>query len=417
MNWNAPKTSIVQVLFQFVYTVFQFIYKLFHSNSLNRQFGIIQENMNRCQFRNFVFRRLETDSSDVSPLNLDKARSDIISTCSANAGLTYTASLSTISYSGGNSWRYFASILTPDGVIYAIPRYTNYILRLDTNNDTCSTIAYGAQKRFNSAALSPDLKYLYLSPCNTTNMYKLDLSTNELILYGQLGSSSAEYKYFASITSSNGKIYMASPNGLGMLEINPSDDSYNVYVNGTSTVPSLDGYRVFLDKDGNILSTIGVNIYKFDIVAKTFTSIESTGYGYIDYNMGADGNYYGIGRYNGGTSSMPTLSWTGQFAGSITLSANAIRESALSCITPSGRVFYPPYSAGGSTFSIGLDGSYQAEPTIPTQTVTCTLAPNGSVYAFSTSSDIVYKISFSYSGGQAQMFKESTLLSPLLNRG
>lgn len=421
MNWNAPKTSIVQVLFQFVYTVFQFIYKLFHSNSLNRQFGIIQENMNRCQFRNFVFRRLETNSSNASPLDLDKAHSDIISTCSANAGLTYTTSLTTIDTGGGSSgWKYYASILTPNGIIYVIPCDPNYIIRFDTNTDTYSSIGYGASRRFNSGALSPDLKYLYLSPCNVTDMYKLDLSTNELILYGQLPSSSTNFKYFSSITAPNGKIYMGSYNGLGMLEIDPTNDSYTVYVSGTSTLDGME-HRLFLDQDGNILSPISRNIYKFDTTAKTFSQSAAGTHSYIDYNMGGDGNYYGLGRYAGnGGSTMPQLSFSGQFGNIVSLSESVKRGSALSCLTPSGRIFYPSegrLANPATLYSIGVDGSYQVEQALPYESFSCTLAPNGSVYCFSTNFNMVYKISFTYSGGQAQMFKESTLLSPLLNRG
>ena len=382
---------------------------------------IFMEWMNRCQFRNFVFRRLKTDSSDFSPLDLDKVRSDIISTCSANAGLTYTTSLSTIDTGGGGSgWKYYSSILAPNGIIYVIPWDSTSIILLDTNTDNYSTVGAGTSKRFSSGALSPDLRYMYLSPGTSNDLYKLDLNTNELYKYGQVNTgSSAEFRYMSAITAPNGKIYMGSSAGLGMLEIDPTNDSFTVYYSGTSIIQDID-YRLFLDQDGNLLSSKWGYIYKFDTIAKTFTQVASTSYSYTDYNMGPDGNYYGLGRYAGGASSLAKLLYTGQFGTPVTLSKSVKRGSALSCLTPSGRIFYPRNGRNANPselFSVGLDGSYRIEQSLPYESFSCTLAPNGSVYCFSTNFNKVYKISFTYSGGQPQMFKESTLLSPLLNRG
>lgn len=423
MNWNAPQKSIIHVLFQFVYTLFQFIYKLFHFNSRNCQSGIIQESMNFCQRRNDSIKRHVANNSRRTPFNLLEAQQDIVSTCTANAGLSYTTTLTTINTDVGGSHKYFACVLTPGGIIYGIPRYTSYILRLDTNTDTVTKLAYGNNKRWDAAALSPDMKYLYLSPCTVNAIYKLDLETDTLSSFGTINTSS-EYKYFASITSSNGNIYMASYSGLGMMEIDPADDSYTVYSNGTSTIADAD-YRLFLDMNGNILSPGGGrNIYKFDIETKCFSLHTSSPVGLgggADYNIGADGNYYGLGRNSAGLPYLVKVSsTTGLFDSSvISLDSSPARSTyTLSCLAPNGRIYYQLNGSNGTpVISIGLNGTVVSETTFSVATQCMMLAPNGSIYCLPRDGTPIYKISFTYSGGEPRMFKESTLLSPLMNRG
>ena len=376
--------------------------------------------MNQSKHINSVIKQ-NAKPTPVTPLMLNKVRKDIISTCSANSGLSYTTSISTINTGGsGSGWRYYSSILGPNGIIYVIPHGTTSLIRLDTNTDNYSTINVGTSNLFSSGALSPDLNFLYFSLGQTNNLYKLNLKTDELINYGQVNTgSSAEYRYMSAITAPNGMIYMGSYSGLGMLEIDPTDDTYTVYCNGTSIMQDID-YRLFLDQDGNLLSSKWGYLYKFDTTAKTFTQVTSTSHIYTDYNMGPDGNYYGLGRYAAGASSLAKLLYTGQFGTAITLSEAVKRGQALSCLTPSGRIFYPSNGRNANRatlFSIGVDGSYQVEQSLPYESFSCTLAPNGCVYCCSTNYNQVYKISFTYSGGTPQMFKETTLLSPLLNRG
>jgi hypothetical protein len=94
---------------------------------------------------------------------------------------------------GSASWKWYGGVLSPQGMIYGIPRYSDMVLRIDPATDTTalvgSSLGSGDQKWY-GGVLSPQ-GMIYGIPSNSDMVLRIDPATDTTALVGSsLGSGS-----------------------------------------------------------------------------------------------------------------------------------------------------------------------------------------------------------------------------------
>ena len=372
--------------------------------------NVIHEGMNFCQRHNDSIKRLAFNSSGGDPFDLDAAWQDIVQTCAANAGKTYTD----VSYTSGSTTstgRTFIKVtVTPSRDLFLTPLSRKNLLSFNpqtatfTNNGNLTT---SAKNLFGKSVLGINNCVYYL-PINYRSIVKLNLQTNELTEIGQNvvtgWRSGAVYKHY---------IYAVSQNSNKILVLNMLDDAFCFIETG------LDKYGwsgLSYAPDGCLYGTPFSNrqtcILKINPQNNAFDSFGSfeAGCGYSPGVLAPNGCIYcaplvsrSILKINPLSQTVSYLgSWSGAFkwnSGALAPNgciycSNNVSTSSILKIDPSSdqyTTFNSMPSAGWSGFALGLDGKLYGAP--DNQTTMYVLDPGSSVM---------------------KNFNESTILSPLI---
>lgn len=381
---------------------------------------VLLEGMNLCQRHNDSIKRLASNGSGGAPFNLDAAWADIVSTCAANAGKIYTESWSTITIPNMPGLPFGSEVLTPGGIIYAVPYNHNKILKIDSNTDTVSQFgdfSSGSLYRYSCAVLAPN-GFIYVLPGRSTNILKINPSNDTYTTFGDLsvmGTSSS--KWGGACVAPNGCIYGMPCGTNKIIKINPKTDEITLF-DTPYTVPSTGLWQdAVLSRNGCIYGTpraSGLPYFKIDPSTDTFSTYGT----YSGYNYP-----WACGRI----APNEFIYITGLQVGSA-LKINPSNDNVSTLSGYSG-AYGSVLAPNGCIYGIPREAPYLIKINPTTDSVSrinmsrqgytnSVLAPNGYIYAlpggYDNATNNILKIDVGV--GVCQNFKESTLLSPFLNK-
>ena len=368
--------------------------------------------MNYCQFRNQTIKRMAVTSGG----DFTAAWQDIQDTIAYNAGKTYTETVSIIPYKfSGSGFCPSTLCLAPGGIIYGMPYGETHVIKLDTNTDTVSAIGSYANtaSKWAGATYCPYNKCIYAFPVLGGSIFKFNTVTETPETFGTYGTTDGQF--IGASLAPNGCIYSVPQGNRYILKLDPTDDSITtIDTNNTSannwnySAINLDGYMFCPPRSGSTLLRINTNDDTFDTL-----SFSSGGYQYGQALCGHDGNIY-VAEDASNTYKV-VIGNTGSSFTRTQIGGN----SYCSCVeAPNGVVYFIGskinnvlrYDIVNSTALTRLSSTNAYSGAI--------LAPNGCIYSISANSNFTHgflKIKIEITGGRN--FKESTLLSPFMNRG
>ncbi len=367
--------------------------------------------MNRCQFFNqMVMQHCESGYDGY----LAVAWKDIRDTIAYNQGKTYTETVSYISHNFSTSQANYPSygVLAPGGIIYYIPWAERRIYKLDTNTDTITTLDISsiatASRNWGGSVYHYLTGYIYAVPAYVGGILKLDPRTDTCTTIGSLSTSAIQY--LGCSIGINGCIYGGPMNATQVLKLDPYTDTISYIGSTYSGEGKWEGGT--LAPDGNIyfVPRLSSTVLKVDTTNDTTSTIGS--FGSTQYKMtGAiytpSGKLYLAGAnvssaiYDLSTNTSSNIFSSG--SGGVVLGPNGVAYFIKRSASSIGRVDVMTNTA---LTSLSCSNNY----------VTGILAPNGCIYAPCTDATNkgILKISINIEGGRN--FKESTLLSPFLNK-
>ena len=381
--------------------------------------------MNYCQFRNDIIKRMANAKGAGDPFDLQMAWQDIVDTCAYNAGKTTTYTLTYIDNPVGTADAVSVAINAPGGKLYMLPYNGTSTIELDTTTDS-TTVITGTQSQLASASKIFGACFVNNAfYCMSENkvIYKFDLSIKT---YSQLAT--VTFDYFGLCYDGSTYIYSLSRDTSGRIL------RYNVITNTVEEFTGLTGdnnkyQRLLLHPNGKLYASPQ---YYSRIIELNPNNIQNPVYfnGYtvqrsINSCLTADGNIAIAPWEESGTKKFAyanvntktvTFEPNNYYAGGWGWTSNII-------LTPTGKPLALPQSFPNVTeFDVVNNQITNVASTIYTANSDSyyyrsgILAANNSVYCCpgGTANVKILKISINIDGGRN--FKESTILSPFMNK-
>lgn len=395
------------------------------STGITFQIDILLEGMNFCQRRNDSIKRIAFNSSGGEPFNLQAAWADIQQTCAYNEGKTTTYSLSNIDNPIGTADAIRVAINAPGGKVYLLPYSGTSTIELDTATDS-TTVISGTQSQLTSAPKIYGACYVNNAfYCMSTDkaLYKFNLSDKT---YSQLAT--VTYSYYGLCFDGSTYIYSLTADYSGRIL------RYNVL---TNTVEEISGLtydnnkyqRLQLHPNGKLYASPQ---YYTKIIELNPSDIQNPAY-FTNYTiqrsqyccLTADGGLAIAPWEGGGTRKFAYANVTTQ---SVTFEANDYYTSGWGWVsniilTPTGKTLALPQSWKNITEFDTVNNTTTVIGQIPYNDrndayyyMSGILAANNCVYCCpgGTANVKILKISINIDGGRN--FKESTILSPFMNK-
>ena len=395
---------------------------------VNYQIDILLEGMNFCQRRNDSIKRSQVanKSSGDDPFDLQAAWADIRVKCAYNAGKTTTYSLSYIDNPIGTEDAVFVAINAPGGKVYFLPYNDTSTIELDTATDT-TTVITGTQSHLTNAPRIRGACYadgsIYCSSSENKMLYKFDISTKT---YTSLTSTTDGYFGLAY----DGSTYIYS---LGAAASNKIL-RYNVKSNTVEEIASLTTdrnkyQRILLHPNGKLYAspqyyTKIIEIDPADLSNPTYFSpyINKSAYCCLTLN----GDIAIAPVESSGTKKFAYANVTNKtvtFEAAPYYTSNSWGWFSNIILTPTGKPVAAPqsfpevveYDSVNNSHTI-VDSTSYSRNSNANYYSSAILAKNGCIYCCpgSTANVKILKISINIEGGKN--FKESTILSPYLNK-
>lgn len=395
---------------------------------VNYQIDILQEGMNFCQRRNDSIKRSQVanKSSGDNPFDLQAAWADIQQTCAFNSGKPVIYSLSYIDNPIGTPDALLVAINAPGGKVYFLPYNATSTIELDTATDT-TTVITGTQSHLTNAPRIRGACYadgsIYCSSGENKMLYRFDISTKT---YSALTSTADGYFGLAY----DGSTYIYS---LGASTSNKIL-RYNVKSDAIEEIASLTAdrnkyQRILLHPNGKLYAspqyyTKIIEIDPADLSNPTYFSTYINRSLYCCLTPNGD---IAIAPVEGtGTQKFAYANVTNKtvtFEAAPYSSGNTWAWFSNIILTPTGKPVAAPQSfpevveydsinnshtiVGSTIYSRNSNANYYGS---------AILAKNGCIFCCpgSTANVKILKISINIEDGKN--FKESTILSPYLNK-
>jgi thiol-disulfide isomerase/thioredoxin len=263
---------------------------------------------------------------------------------------TVNDTLSTIGTLSGSA-KWYGGVLTPSGNIYAVPQNSTSILKINTNNDNVTTFgSLSGTAKWAGGRLAFDGVFIYCAPYNSSTILKIDTVNDTTSTFGTLGATGGKWAGITTVPSGN--MVCIPFNSTAILKVYTHNDS-------TATFGSLTGSSKWA---GGVLAANGL-IYAIPNVSTSPLVINP------DEDIFAF-----IGH---------TLTATAKGSGGI-LSPDGLAHSAPLVINK--RLTISPYTDGtGLAFVNAIDSStYKWRDLV--------LAPNGHAYGIPSDATEIYKL-------------------------
>ncbi len=381
--------------------------------------GVILEGMNLCQRHNDSIKRLASNSSGgAAPFDLDAAWADIQQTCAANAGKSFTESVSTIPITVEGQYPTGSAVLAPGGIIYMIPYMHTKIVKLDTNTDTITQISINlgdsSLRKYSGAALAPN-GYIYAVPAYAGNVLKINPRDDSYTTIGSLGTTSYA-KYLGAVAAPNGCVYGIPSKADKVLKIDPITDAISFLPPAFSIASDGNWQGASLSRNGCIYgiprSYNGyLKIDPSNDVVTTFGTYSGANQPWTCCSLAPNGHIYGVNHLSQSTLKINTQTDTVLTFGSGWVSRYG------SVLAPNGYIYGVPRDTNYiAKINPANDSMLPSVYSAAKNYANAILAPNGYIYAFPNGPGNVYILKLNPGADVCQNFKESTLLSPYLNK-
>jgi hypothetical protein len=219
--------------------------------------------------------------------------------CLKNLPITgQTDSVAYITGCPSGSDNYFGSVLGDNGIIYCPPSDATTILKINTNNDTVSTIgSFAGSGKYSDGVRAANGK-IYFIPLNATNILVLDPATELTTTISGLAGGAAFVG--GSLDSTGTKIYLTPFNSTSIVVVDTTTDTIStpVGLTGLPVDPNGGKYtRSQLALNGKIYCPPHhtTNILVIDPATDTYTTITGITFElakYTSINLGLDGFLY-----------------------------------------------------------------------------------------------------------------------------
>lgn len=387
----------------------------FQSACIDHQKVFFKEEKDFCEEHNDSAKEPSVNISDGDPFDLPAAWADIVATCTANAGKSFTDSWSTISISNSANIPWGHGVLAPGGIIYGIPYNNTQILRIDTNKDTASLFgSFSGSADYACGTLAPD-GFIYCLPGKATTILKIDPKTDSYTTIGDVSELGSVHKWGGACVASNGCIYGIPTRTSKILKFNPRTEVIDYIDTTYTTIPSQGlWFDAIPGRNGCIYGNPSADIpyLKIDPKTDTYTTFGNSpvAYAWGAFTIAPNERIYAPGyqssselKINTDSDSISTLSsYQGSFG---------------SVLAPNGYIYGIP-RAGYNLLKINpaTDAISRINMSMSEQGQAI-LAPNGCIYALPLYGSGINRILKINPGADVcQNFKESTLLSPYLNK-
>lgn len=381
---------------------------------------VFLEGMNFCQRRNDSIKRIVSQNTVVSPFDLSAAWRDIVATCTANEDKTYTESVSKVCYmSLSGDYPFSSATLAPGGYVYLPPYMDNKIRKLDTNTDTVSVIGQIGDigvRKYTGAVYAPD-GCIYAIPGWNNSILKIDPQDDTFETFGEdVLSNTSTIKWGGACALPDGRIFGIPFNSDKVLLI----DIYtqNVSTFGSLTTASAKWDCGILSPQGNIygIPRDGATFLKINPQTLTTETFGSEGAGQNKLStpiLYSDGKIYCLPWRRSAASILDPATDAVEHVNT-SLTENQLDSSVLA---PNGKIYGSPnvyinsvivYTPQNNSFTFINAGTNLYRHGI--------LAPNGCIYFIPNKNGTQPLLKVNPGADVCRNFKESTLLSPFLNR-
>ncbi|MBR0239488.1 MAG: hypothetical protein IJQ39_15455 [Thermoguttaceae bacterium] len=391
------------------------------------QKDIILEGMNFCQRRNDSIKRAVYNSSGGKPFDLNAAWQDIVETCAANEGKTYTESTTLIgSMNLSGTYPLNSAVLAPGGFIYLPPYMDNKIYKIDTNMDTVSVVGQVGEvgvRKYTGAVYAPD-GCIYAIPSWNNSILKIDPRNDAYETFGEDTLSATSYsKWAGACALPDGRIFGIPFASENVLVINIYSRSISTFGSLPSTNSKWDGG--ILSPHGYIYSPQGY-IYGIPSSASTFLKINPQTL--TTETFGTEGS--STNKFAGPTlcsnGKIYCLPWFGSRASvidpnndsvvHINTSISGSSQYEGSVLAPNGNIYCSPCNSNSVAVFNPANNNVSTIYAGTSKYRAGVLSPNGYIYFIPNKNGTQPLLKVNPGADVCQNFKESTLLSPFLNK-
>ena len=363
--------------------------------------------MNNCQHHNQTIRRLSTRIDESYASYLSNAWQDICDTITYNSGKSFgeTTSILPFNYSTNIGYpTYFT--LAPGGILYGMPYTENRIIKLDTNTDTITTFGdfSSSEGKWNGSVYHAGNGCIYSAPTNASGVLKFEVATET---WTTLGTDSG---YFGTMIAPNGYVYVIPGDNRYILKIHPYTDEITKIDTNNTTERKWTGGVLLPDGKIYCVARHYTKMLVIDTMTDTLSEVGSfTQNANNRYNSGIytpSGHLYIYG-YDVLDYNITTNTYSTKISNSVMMGGVG-HNGVLYLLNRDGQNIRRIDTVTNSVLSTITRSCYYSVPI---------LAPNGCMYATAAqylNGKGILKISLNISDGRN--FKESTLLSPYLNK-